>query len=130
MDLLKRAEELHHTLEPHYNCCQSTLIPFAEELGLDHQTMYRVAAQFGSGMRRGSVCGAVTGGLMALGLRGADSRTAAEFQRRFKETAGALDCAQLLQNAKERGEDRKAHCDRMVLTAAKLVEELTGVKEN
>ena len=35
MDLLKRAEELHHTLEPHYNCCQSTLIPFAEELGLE-----------------------------------------------------------------------------------------------
>ena len=130
MDLLKRAEELHHIPEPHYNCAQATLIPFAEEQGLDHQTMYRLAAQFGSGMRRGSVCGAVTGGLMALGLRGADSRTAAEFQRRFKEAAGDLDCAQLLQNAKERGEDRKAHCDRMVLTAAKLVEELTGVKEN
>ena len=100
MDLLKRAEELHHIPEPHYNCAQATLIPFAEEQGLDHQTMYRLAAQFGSGMRRGSVCGAVTGGLMALGLRGADSHTAAEFQRLFKERTGALDCAQLLQNAK------------------------------
>ena len=106
MDLLKRAEELHHIPEPHYNCAQATL------------------------MRRGSVCGAVTGGLMALGLRGADSHTAAEFQRLFKERTGALDCAQLLQNAKERGEERKAHCDRMVLTAVELVEELTGEKKN
>ena len=110
----------------------SVVLPdsIAEELGLDHQTMYRVAAQFGSGMRRGSVCGAVTGGLMALGLRGAGTHTAAEFQRLFKERAGALDCAQLLQNAKETGEDRKAHCDRMVLTAVALVEELTGEKKN
>ena len=128
MDLKKRAEELHHTLEPHYNCAQATLIPFAEEQGLDPQTMYRLAAQFGSGMRRGSVCGAVTGGLMALGLRGADSHTDSEFQRLFKERVGALDCAQLLQNAKERGEERGAHCDRMVLTAVALVEELTAGK--
>lgn len=126
MDMQKRAEALHHTDTPHYNCAQATLIPFAEALGLDHQTMYRVASQFGSGMRRGSVCGAVTGGLMALGLRGADNHTAAEFQRLFRERVGALDCAQLLQNAKERGEDRAAHCDRMVLTAVALVEELTG----
>lgn len=130
MDLKKRAEELHHTLEPHYNCAQATFIPFAEEQGLDHHAAYRLAAQFGSGMRRGSVCGAVTGGLMALGLRGADSHTAAEFQRLFKERTGALDCAQLLQNAKERGEERKAHCDCMVLTAVALVEELTGEKKN
>ena len=128
MDLKKRAEELHHTTEPHYNCAQATFIPFAEEQGLDHHAVYRMAAQFGSGMRRGSVCGAVTGGLMALGLRGADNHTAAEFQRLFKERAGALDCAQLLQNAKETGEDRKAHCDRMVLTAVELVEELTAAK--
>ena len=26
MDLKKRAEELHHTPEPHYNCAQATLI--------------------------------------------------------------------------------------------------------
>lgn len=65
---------------------------------------------------------------MALGLRGADNHTAAEFQRLFKERTGALDCAQLLQNAKERGEERGAHCDRMVLTAVELVEELTAAK--
>lgn len=126
MDHVERAKELHNVEEPHYNCCQSTLLPFAEELGLDHETFYRLAAQFGSGMRRGSVCGAVTGGLMALGLLGADSRAAAEFQRRFKEKTGAMDCAGLLKMAKENGEEKHPHCDRMVATAVALVDELTG----
>ncbi len=34
MDILKRAEELHHLSEPHYNCAQATLVPvrlFAED---------------------------------------------------------------------------------------------------
>lgn len=126
MNHRERAKELHHTEEPHYNCCQSTLIPFAEDEGLDHATFYKLAAQFGSGMRRGSVCGAVTGGLMALGLLDGDSRTAAEFQRRFLERAGAINCAELLKNAKENGEEKKAHCDRMIAIAVELVEELTG----
>lgn len=34
------------------------------------------------------VCGAATGGLMALGLLGADEETAVEFQRRFPGTGG------------------------------------------
>ena len=125
MDLLKRAEELHHIPEPHYNCAQATLIPFAEEQGLDHQTMYRLAAQFGSGMRRGSVCGAVTGGLMALGLMGkSGSQDAQAFQRGFREGSQYLDCAELLKCAKEHGEEKKEHCDRMVFLAVELVEEM------
>ena len=124
MDLRERANELHHCEERHYNCCQAALLPFAEELGLDHETFYRLAAQFGSGMRRGSVCGAATGGLMALGLLGADAHTAAEFQRKFKDRAGAMDCADLLKAAKENGEEKKPHCDRMVDIAVELVEEL------
>ena len=126
MDRVQRALELHHIPEPHYNCCQATVVPFAESLGLDRESFYKAAAQFGSGMRRASVCGAVTGGLMALGLLGADNATAVEFQRRFREQVGALDCADLLRAAKERGEERKAHCDRMVATAVELVEELTA----
>ena len=48
MDLKKRAEELHHTPEPHYNCAQATLIPFAEELGLDRQTSLFISLKFKS----------------------------------------------------------------------------------
>ena len=125
---VERALELHHIAEPHYNCCQSVVIPFAESLGLDPDAFYQAAAQFGSGMRRGSVCGAVTGGLMALGLLGADNQTAVEFQRRFREQAGALDCADLLRATRENGESQKSHCDRMVAAAVALAEELTAAK--
>ena len=128
MNHAERALELHHIPEPHYNCCQSTVIPFAESQGLDHETFYRAGAQFGSGMRRNSVCGAVTGGLMALGLLGADDQTAVEFQRRFQEETGFLECADHLKMAEERGEERKAYCDRLIAAAAALAEELMDLK--
>lgn len=126
MNYKARAEELHHCEERHYNCAQATLIPFAEARGMDHETAYRIAAQFGGGMRRGSVCGAATGGLMALGLLGADDQTARTFQKRFLERAGAMDCVDLLRAAAEKGEARKPHCDRMVQIAVELVEELAA----
>lgn len=62
MDYTKRAQALRDVKERHYNCCQAALLPFAEEQGLDHEDICRLAAQFGAGMRRGSVCGAATGG--------------------------------------------------------------------
>ena len=43
---------------------------FAEELGLDPETALKIACGFGAGLaRRQEVCGAVSGGIMALGLR-------------------------------------------------------------
>jgi len=116
--------------ERHYNCAQSVLIPFAEAAGLDKETAFRVAANFGGGMRRASVCGAVTGGLMALGLLGADDGpTVAEFHRRMRENhEGFLDCADLLRLNKERGGDRQAHCDGMIEESAALVEAILREK--
>src|SRR5512145_1594813 len=52
-----------------YSCSQSVLTAFADRIDLDRDTALRVAAAFGGGMSRaGKTCGAVTGGLMALGL--------------------------------------------------------------
>ena len=51
------------------NCAQSVLWAFAEDMGMDKETALRVATGFGGGMgRMAGVCGAVTGGCMALGL--------------------------------------------------------------
>jgi len=51
-----------------YNCAQSVFCVFAEESGLSREKALLVASCFGGGMRCGEVCGAVTGGLMAIGL--------------------------------------------------------------
>ena len=82
-------------------------------------------------MLTGSVCGAVTGGLMALGLADASSQLAMEFQRRLKENHdGSLDCNVLLDRwAKLGNTNRKPHCDEMCFECMTLVEELLGVVE-
>ncbi len=38
-------------------------------MGMDSQTAVKVAGGFGGGMYLGSLCGAITGGIMAIGLK-------------------------------------------------------------
>ena len=45
------------------------LAAFADDLGLTEEQALRLGACFGSGMRKGEVCGACTGALMVLGMR-------------------------------------------------------------
>jgi len=53
-----------------YNCAQSILYTFSDELGIDENTALRIATGFGAGMgRKQEVCGAVTGGIMVIGLK-------------------------------------------------------------
>ncbi len=53
-----------------YNCAQSILYAYGPDLGLDVETALKVATGLGGGMGgRGEVCGAVTGGILALGLK-------------------------------------------------------------
>lgn len=108
----------------HYNCAQSVLIPFAEEAGLTGEQANALAAHFGSGMRHGATCGAVTGALMALGLLGADEERAKQLLTAFREREGALTCTELLALGKEKGLDKKTHCDALVRTAVELVDGL------
>lgn len=93
-----------------FNCAQSVLWAFAPQLGLASDDALKIACGFGAGMgRRQEVCGAVTGGIMALGLkygRGeAQDRTATEetyaktqeLMRRFEAAHGSCNCRQLLE---------------------------------
>lgn len=125
-DFLKRAEELRAITERHYNCAQAVTVTFAKEAGMDEEAAYRVASNFGSGMKMGSVCGAVTGGLMALGMLGIDDpKDANEFCRKIRENhEGCILCKDLLRMNAERGGQKKPHCDAMVYEAVKLVEEM------
>ncbi len=53
-----------------YNCAQSVLFAFGPDLGLDPDTALKLATGLGGGMGgRGEVCGAVTGGILALDLK-------------------------------------------------------------
>jgi C_GCAxxG_C_C family probable redox protein len=93
-----------------YNCAQSTLYPFCDDLGLDRDTALKLSCGFGAGMgRRQEVCGAVTGGILALGLRhgrgeGQDKtpteetyRKVRELTAQFESARGSCICRTLLQ---------------------------------
>ena len=55
------------------NCAQAVFGEFAESHGLDWELAVKVAAGFGGGMGLGDTCGAVAGGIMAIGLSSAPS---------------------------------------------------------
>jgi C_GCAxxG_C_C family probable redox protein len=124
-----------------YNCSQAVFSTFAERFGLDEKTALKMASPFGGGLaRRGELCGAVTGALLALGLaRGTDTpaskeeiyRLSQEAMRRFEAEHGSLLCHDLLgcdmstpaghQAANEKGVFRSI-CPEMVRHAAEIVE--------
>lgn len=121
-----KAVELRKIKEPHYNCAQATVIPFAEDAGLDEKMAQKLTSNFGAGMKRAATCGAVTGGLMILGMYGIDdSSVIAEYYKKIKEKHdGFLDCASLLRINKEEGGEKKVHCDKMVFECVKLAEQI------
>jgi len=90
----------------HLNCAQSVFSAFAAQLGLAEETALKLASPFGGGIsRRGEVCGAVTGALLALGLaRGASTPErkqevydlGQELMRRFEAKHGTILCRQLI----------------------------------
>jgi C_GCAxxG_C_C family probable redox protein len=104
-----KPEMARATFTQGFNCSQAVFSTFAPELGVDRQTALRISTGFGGGMaRQGLTCGAVTGAMMALGLRfGMDrpdqlqarDQTYAlvqEFVRRFKDRHATITCNELV----------------------------------
>ena len=116
----EKAQALRDLKEKHYNCAQAVFMAFADKAGLDLDAADKIASNFGAGMKAGSVCGAVTGGLMVLGLFGISDT--GEFYSRVKSAIGDdLDCAKLLK--KNTGE-KKAFCDGLITACVTVVEEM------
>lgn len=122
--MMERSHALRDDTTTHYNCAQAVFIPFAEKKGLS--SAQAITSNFGSGMRAGLTCGAITGGLMALGLYDAgDAEASTEFMRRMKSLHGGLsDCRDLLREEVHGPAEKKPHCDGMVYEAVEIVEEM------
>lgn len=125
------------------HCSQSVLYAFAEECGITEEMAFRLGSCFGSGMRKGNVCGACTGALMVLGLlygethmsdreeRQRSNRINDELLDRFAQANGTFICNELLgcdittpegvQYARSTGLF-KEFCPKMVASAVELLE--------
>jgi len=120
------------------NCSQCVFSAFADRLDYSEEELERIAAVFGGGMGRGDTCGAVTGGLMALGCAYGDDKElvhekAAQFQREFSARFGSLICRELLgYDFSTPGEREKAvesgvmseRCPNYVCGAAEMIDQL------
>ncbi len=91
-----------------FYCSQAVFAAFAQELGITEEQALKIGACFGSGMRKGEVCGACTGALMALGLKFGQSdendiesrlktnEVTDRFLDEFKKENGSYICNELL----------------------------------
>jgi C_GCAxxG_C_C family probable redox protein len=92
-----------------YNCAQSVIYPFCEEAGISDDMALKISCGLGGGMgRKQEVCGAVSGGILVLGLRhgrGVNDEQLAttttyqktrELMSRFAERNGSYICRELL----------------------------------
>lgn len=66
----ERQQQALETFRSGYNCAQSVFSVFAGDLGISRDAGLRLASPFGSGIAyMQETCGAVTGSLMAIGLK-------------------------------------------------------------
>jgi len=99
------------------NCAQTSFAVLQEELDLEGDQILRALTPFPGIALRGETCGAVIGGLMALGLEfGRDDLSdwrgyigslpsARRFCMRFEEENGSTDCASILEEKLGRNYD-------------------------
>ena len=108
--MTEKSEKAKELFKSGYNCSQSVLAVFAEELGLDFKTAMKISSSFGGGMgRMREVCGTVSGMFMAAGLmfgpsdnsdpkaKGELYKKIQELAKRFKEQNGTIICRELLE---------------------------------
>jgi C_GCAxxG_C_C family probable redox protein len=89
-----------------FSCSQAVFSAYAPRFGIDLETALKLASPFGGGVaRQGDVCGAVTGALLALGLRRGSAtveekdetyRIAEDFIMRFRGRHGTILCRELI----------------------------------
>ena len=115
---------------PVYNCCQAVVSVFAHDAGYDEDFCLKSATYFRGGMQIGSVCGAITGSLMALGLAGLHEKDVAnELFRKIRENHdGMMNCRDLLRVSAEKGEIKMDHCNAMIRECVGYVEEILRSK--
>jgi len=129
-----------------FNCCQSVLLAYCQEFGLDSQVASKLSTGFGGGMgRMAGVCGAVTGAFIVLGLKYGKMRAednepkqktyklVRKFAEKFKARNDSIICKDILECdistpqglriAREKALFSKV-CPKFVQDAAEILEEM------
>lgn len=105
---MNKADRALELFANNFNCSQAVLTAFAPDFGLDEELALKLGTSFGGGARNAEICGAVSGGLLVLGLKyghydSSDNEQksrayeiAVDYTKRFKESNGSIVCRDLL----------------------------------
>ncbi|WP_400208051.1 C-GCAxxG-C-C family protein [Methanomethylophilus alvi] len=128
----------------HFHCSQAVLAAFADDCGITEHQALMLGSCFGSGMRKGEVCGACTGALMVLGLlygyddpavskdKGRADEVNDMMMERFSERCGSYLCNVILDCDISTSEGVKHARDNRLFTeiCPKAVETAVDILEN
>lgn len=123
-----------HYHDKGYNCAQSVICAFAEELGMDEVTLFKASEGFGAGMGgMQCTCGALSGIIMALGFQNSTANLDGEKSKAktyqiakdavtmFEEKAGSTVCKEI----KGIGTGKVLHsCPACIEDAVEILEKL------
>lgn len=135
MDKKQIALEYHNKC---FNCAQSVFAALCEDVGVDRKEALKISACFGGGMRSGEVCGAVTGALMAIGMKYGSSldndmenkkfvgKKTLEFIQKFKEKHSTILCRELLSNINSQT-SAKEICPNFITFAVEIAEDMINI---
>ena len=147
---MSRKENAIKLYEQKFNCAQSVLLSFSDLLNLDKETLLKISSGFGGGMKKGEVCGAVTGALMVLGLLNSPENSndpevkakigqmVTDFQDEFEKNNSSTICKYLLGGnisfAKDRAEIEaknlfKQVCPRLIESSVEILEKQLQIKK-
>jgi len=144
---MDHSEKALSLFDNNFNCAQSVLTSFAEELGLTEDELLRVSSAFGGGIgRQQFTCGAVTGAAMALGLKFGKGKNDSDDKKQltydktvemfdeFTRLNGSTNCRKLLNDLDMRDENEHAeieaqnlfhtNCRKYVVDAVKITEHI------
>ena len=128
------------------SCSQAIFAAYGEQLSLgkvDFDTGMKIGSAFSGGIARtGNVCGALTGALMALGLKYGDAEdenkvneVAVELLNEFESLNGSTICRDLINHDLITDEDVKQtfnngsfdNCPKFVEDVTKILDKLLGI---
>ncbi|MCQ2957634.1 MAG: C-GCAxxG-C-C family protein [Candidatus Gastranaerophilales bacterium] len=133
-DRIKKAAEFH---KQGMNCAQAVACAYCDVFGVDEKTVFRLAEGFGAGMGIQSVCGALTGLFMLIGLKNSSGSTenltkattyklTKEAAEKFKNKNGSIICAEL---KGLNGKPLLRTCDGCIEDACLLAEEFLALEK-
>jgi C_GCAxxG_C_C family probable redox protein len=130
--------------EKGFNCAESVSMAMSDFLGIKTDIIPKIATPFGGGIgRRGSVCGAASGAIMAIGLKYGRMEPdedkekayglALKFYERFEKEFGSVLCYDLIEcdlttsEGRKKAKDLKIHEEKCFKFVERAVDILAGL---